>query len=65
MLRLSQQYGQLQFFAVLAPANIVHMDAELSGKKAVPRPQRDTTFSVDRDGEENRSGISIPARSFA
>lgn len=39
MPRLSQQYGQLQFFAVLAPANIAQMDTELSGKKAVPRPQ--------------------------
>ena len=39
MPRLGRQYGQLAFFAVLAPANIAHMDAELRGKKAVPRPQ--------------------------
>jgi cyclase len=34
---LTAKYGQWEFFKFLAPLNIEQMDAELSGKKVVPR----------------------------
>ena len=34
---LAAKYGQWEYFKVLAPLNIEQMDAELSGKKIIPR----------------------------
>lgn len=34
---LAEKYGQWEFFEYLAPRNIVEADAELSGKKRIPR----------------------------
>jgi cyclase len=35
---LGAKYGKWEYFSYLAPLNIEHMEAELSGKKRVPQP---------------------------
>ncbi len=35
---LDAKYGKWEYFSYLAPLNIEHMEAELSGKKRVPQP---------------------------